>query len=148
MQEIALTQGQLALVDDAVYDYLMQWTWHAWYSPSTRSYYARRGTNTIYMQRAVLEYYGHDLTGLVVDHKNHKTLDNQLSNLLACTDRENAQNKSNNKSGYAGVYFDKHSNKYRAYVRVNGVLKGFGRHSTAKEAYEERTIYINMRRIK
>lgn len=47
---------------------------------------------------------------LVVDHRNHKTLDNTDDNLRVCTHTVNMRNKrkyKSNKSGYPGVKFQK-----------------------------------------
>ena len=43
MRAIPLTQGQWALVDDADYEWLMQYEWCAQWDKDTRSFYAVRG---------------------------------------------------------------------------------------------------------
>jgi hypothetical protein len=51
-------------------------------------------------------------------------LDNRKSNLRICTILENSHNKNvstNNKSGFTGVFFDKESKKWKAYIMCNGV---------------------------
>ena len=40
MQTIMLTKGQVALVDDADYAWLMLWKWKATWNKSTQSFYA------------------------------------------------------------------------------------------------------------
>ena len=75
---------------------------------------------------------------LVIDHINHKTLDNRKSNLRICTKQENVWNSnvySNNKSGCKGVF--KQDNKYIAnYARI--YLGTFDTYEEAKNAYEEK----------
>jgi hypothetical protein len=64
--------------------------------------------------------------GFVVDHINHKTLDNRRSvNLRTCTHAENCQNfdkarRNNKSSGVLGVHYFKQAKKWRAQVRVKG----------------------------
>jgi hypothetical protein len=58
----------------------------------------------------------------VVDHKNHITSDNRMSNLRVCTASENQYNRlmqSNNRSGAIGVCWDKKHEQWRAYISVN-----------------------------
>jgi hypothetical protein len=96
MKEIQLTQGKVALVDDEDYEYLNQWKWCA-RKGKLGTFYAKRTvrnniTNTyktIYMHRIIL-----NITNrfIYVDHENHDGLDNQKSNIKACTPKENANN--------------------------------------------------------
>lgn len=52
--------------------------------------------------------------GLVVDHINRDTLDNRKCNLRICTQFENMQNRSNNKTGTVGVRYYKTDDTYIA----------------------------------
>lgn len=62
--------------------------------------------------------------GEVVDHANGNRLDNRSGNLRKVTRQQNAENltrlKSNNRSGYRGVSWDKSSGKWLAAVRFKG----------------------------
>jgi len=61
--------------------------------------------------------------GLVVDHKNHNTLDNRRANIRLATIAENGQNRKLDKdstTGIRGVYYDKHANRWRVEVEVRG----------------------------
>lgn len=123
MKEIKLTQGQIALVDDEDYDYLMQWKWYA--SEFSNTFYAVRsahkfGENTrckrIYMHRTIMGA----PQKLEVDHIDHNGLNNQKNNLRLCSHMDNQRNKMSwSKSGYSGVHYKKDHKKYIAYICVD-----------------------------
>jgi hypothetical protein len=67
--------------------------------------------------------------GFYVDHINKDILDNRKENLRVCTNAENCQNRkirSTNTSGYKGVSFVKHINKWQARIYVNKVEINLG----------------------
>ena len=150
MKEIKLTQEKVTMVDDEVYEYLMQWKWCTVYWKGSKSFYAIRSNNIskkIGMHRVVLEYYGYNLTGLEVDHKNHDTLNNQLSNLRPCTKRQNAENRIDNTSGYPGVYWNKHDCKWFSMININGIKKYLESYNTAQQAFNVRQQYKKIHNI-
>lgn len=58
-----------------------------------------------------------------VDHKNHDRLDNRKENLRPCTNSQNLANqsiRSDNTSGYKGVYLDSTNKKWTAKITING----------------------------
>lgn len=115
MKEIKLTQGQFAIVDDDDFDYLNQWKWYAVKHRNT--FYATRMEKRkhIHMHRVIM----HVCPKLITDHIDHNGLNNQKSNLRACTSSQNKMNvlpMSN--TGYLGVYYQ--GNLIRAKIRVNG----------------------------
>lgn len=83
-------------------------------------------------------YFAHRLAWLYVhgewppeqiDHRNGSRADNRIANLRLATSAENHQNwkkRSNNSSGYIGVFWDKEKNKWRAGIRVSGKRKHLG----------------------
>ena len=83
---------------------------------------------------------GHN--GLIVDHVNNNPLDNRLDNLQLITNRENtSKDRKGGSSQYVGVYWDKQSKKWRAYIAINGKLKNLGIFTDeleAANAYKER----------
>lgn len=77
--------------------------------------------------------------GQVVDHINHNTLDNRLSNLRICSPRDNAFNRvkpRNRKksSDFKGVVKRKHLKKYRAMITLEGKKTHLGYFDTEEEA--------------
>lgn len=138
MKKIELTKGQYALVDDAFYDYLNQFSWHVCQKRKSGKYYAERSIRVngkkvnIRMHREILQTTKH------VDHINGDTLDNRLENLRECNNSQNHQNipKQNFKriphSKYKGV--TKRNNKWRATIRANGKPKELGLFETEIEA--------------
>lgn len=75
-----------------------------------------------------------------VDHINHNTLDNRLSNLRECSNKENSRNRktnANTESGRTGVYITD-SNKYAARIGVDGEKKHLGTFDTFSEACKAR----------
>jgi hypothetical protein len=127
---IPLTQGQYAKVDEEDYDGLMQFHWHAQWSPGMRGFYAQRK-----VRRAdgswTVELMHRQVTGFQwekVDHKkNRHTLDNRKANLRDGT-LHNGKNRTpqGGTSQYHGVCWHKGRQKWTARIRVDGVLKFLG----------------------
>lgn len=138
---IALTKGQVALVDASDYKWLMQWSWHAWWNPSTESFYAaRRESNILYMHREILQ-----CGPKQVDHKNHNTLDNRAENLRPATPGQNIANRGkncNNTSGFKGVSWHKGGRKWIANAGLNGKTVYLGLYSTPEEAHAAYSAFV------
>ena len=67
----------------------------------------------------------------IVDHINQKRDDNRWDNLRLVTRVENEQNKSLSKTNTSGQFgVRKARDKWQAYIRVNGVSKFLGNHSS------------------
>ncbi|AYO30638.1 hypothetical protein D2962_08375 [Biomaibacter acetigenes] len=82
--------------------------------------------------------------GMYVDHINHDTLDNRISNLRIVTGSGNAQNKkgalSNSKTGIRGVWWNKKDKCWRAKVIKNRTTvfeKNFKNIEEAEKAVRE-----------
>jgi len=127
MREIPLTQGKVALVDDADYEELNQWKWYAWKSHGI--WYARRTLNDVVpkgfvlMHRAILNA----PIGILVDHQDGDGLNNQRSNIRLATRAQNGHNRGplrNNKSGYKGV--SRSRNRWRAQIQMGGKVVYLG----------------------
>ena len=79
-----------------------------------------------------------------VDHKDIYSVNNHISNLRWCNQRENNQNRSKNKntsSIYKGVCFNKALNKWTAQIQYNGQKIHLGCYvdeSEAARAYDRK----------
>jgi len=110
------------MVDDDLYNYLNQWKWFAHKTKGNKRIYVGRTCRitgkpkTIKMHRIIMNTPNH----MIVDHKDHNTLNNQRSNLRNCNKSENGANRmSIGSSKYLGVSFNKHAKKWQAYIRKN-----------------------------
>jgi hypothetical protein len=119
-KSIALTQGLSAIVDDADYEWLSQWSWYPMHNKYT-TYAARcdaESHKTIYMHREITGAQ----RGQDVDHLNHNGLDNRRCNLRLCTRQQNMRNRRPNRnttSRYKGVCWSKRAGKWVAALYVN-----------------------------
>src|SRR5688500_5130193 len=117
-RELPLSQGYVAIVNDADFDYLSRWKWS--YHPNgaaVRTVVHAGKTYMIWMHRVVMGA----PDGLVVDHINGNRLDNRRRNLRICTQGENSLNRrkaSNNTSGYIGVVRNKQTGRYIAQIKL------------------------------
>lgn len=140
MREITLTKGYIAFVDDEDYDQLITHKWKANVTSSGQVYAMRAGLK---MHRVVMNA----PKGMVVDHINGNTLDNQKKNLRICEQRMNARNRGVRKtchktSMFKGVHLAK-SGVWIARIRVNSkgyCLGYFDREIDAALAYNQAAI--------
>jgi hypothetical protein len=141
-REIPLTQGKVALVDDADFEYLNQWTWSA--KKHRKTFYAVRypsrrygKRNFIFMHRLIMN----TPDDMETDHVDRDGLNNQRHNLRICTRAQNSHNigkLSTNTSGYKGVCKDRASWKARLIKNGKYVLnKCFYTAEEAARAYDK-----------
>lgn len=138
MKEIVLTKGQVALVDDADYEWLCRFKWCA--KLCRGKFYAARGVRvasrkyTVYMHRLVMQAQ----PGREVDHINGATLDNRRENLRLCTHGDNIRHMRkphrNSTSRYRGVYLNKKSRRWIAQIRWNRKAMFLGSFASEDEA--------------
>lgn len=134
MKEIQLTQGKVAVVDDADYGKLNQ---HKWFANKIHGrFYAsrRKGLKYVFMHREIL---GLTDQKIQVDHVNKNALDNRKSNLRQATNAENQRNRGidkDNRSGFKGVYWNKNANGFVAQIGVNGKKMYLGLFDSAEDA--------------
>lgn len=145
--EIPLTQGQVAIVDVHRFEELNKNKWYAHWRKDSQCFYAVRKIRAdgryfvIYMHRQVLHLKDKSLHA---DHINHNTLDNRECNLRPATYTQNRMNSrigTRNKSGYKGVSWHKHANKFIASLRTDGKLIYLGLFvdpSEAAKAYDRK----------
>lgn len=90
---------------------------------------------SVYMHRVVFGDAPED-----VDHINGNVLDNRRENLRAATRSQkmgNMKKPASNTSGFKGVSWAKHANKFRARIRILGKpYKHLGYFATAEEAHK------------
>jgi hypothetical protein len=138
MKEIKLSQGKVSQVSDHRFDFINQWRWTAAHD-KYGNWHAHRlegkGKNkkTIYMHRVIVNA----PPNKDVDHRDGNGLNNQDENLRICTDSQNLANskrRSDNTTGYKGVFLKKGKNKFRARITVNGKRINLGCFFTAAEA--------------
>ncbi len=134
-----------ALVDDEDYERINKYKWHAiktkwgWYAMRA-IYVPKMKSVKLYMAKEILRYVG----GKEVDHKNHNTLDNQKSNLRLCTSSQNSMNtriRTDNVSGYKGVYFHRLAKKWLAQIvkdKKNYYLGLYNNKHDAGKAYNKK----------
>jgi len=131
MAEIVLTQGKVALVDEADLPLVQGYRWHAqrararWYAIASPSRHGK-----IRMHRLILPGVA------LIDHRNRDGLDNRRHNLRAATESENRINqpKCRGAGRFKGVDWDKARQCWRARVRINGRLVSLGRYAEEVEA--------------
>lgn len=83
---------------------------------------------------------------LVIDHIDEDKTNNHVDNLRIVTNRFNASRKTNGTSKYVGVGWDKHCNKWKSQIWVNGKSKNLGSYKIeldAHEAYQKALKLIN-----
>lgn len=90
-RKLKLVKGGFTLVDAEDYERLLDYGWMVnagGYAYSTQWNREQQKYETIYLQRLLTDA----PKGMVVDHLNHKRLDNRKSNLRVCTHGDNMRN--------------------------------------------------------
>jgi hypothetical protein len=138
MRTIPLSQGYVALVDDADYERVSQFKWSAT-KTKTNVYGIRKvrlpnGRTTSQMLHRFIMGVTHPRVD--VDHKDHNGLNNQRQNLRLCVRGENNGNsrKTRGSSRYKGVSWDSGRKLWRADIRVHDKPIYLGRFSEECDA--------------
>lgn len=137
MKTINLTQGKVALVDDEDYESLSK---YKWYACKHGCYYALRHdqeSSTRNPKAMHHEIMVKNPRGMTIDHIDGNGLNNQRMNLRICTTAQNQWNSSkrtNNKSGFKGVYFHHRDKRWVAQIMVNNIRKYLGNFDTPELA--------------
>lgn len=141
-KQIPLTRGLFAIVDDADFERVNQFKWHACKSRNTKSiFYAQRHTPRPFRKLIILHIFlMNSPKGTDVDHIDGNGLNCRRENMRLATKAQNQWNRgknSTNTSGYKGVSFQ---GKWRASIKVNGNRIWLGTFPTAElaaRAYDE-----------
>ncbi len=149
MRQIKLTQGKVAIVDDADYEVLSK---HKWYAQLIgKVWYAQRNIKKTNGQRTIQKMHRlvmNPPAKIGIDHINGNGLDNCRCNLRICSQSENCQNQKAIRGGtskFKGVHFHKQSNKWMARIHVNykSIYLGvFDAETKAAIAYNEAAAYF------
>lgn len=125
----------ICLYDDADYKIIKKYKWHLHVHEKGKRIYAiahiyKKGKDTkIYMHRLLMGF-----PKKSVDHRNCNGLDNRRCNLRVSTVGQNTSNqrmRSDNKSGYKGVWFNSDEQKYCANIQFNYKHISLGAFSSA-----------------
>lgn len=141
MRIIKTNKGQKILVDDEDFDNLKDFTWYINSGGyAIRDEWRRGKKKGVLMHRNILSI----APGFFCDHKNRNPLDNRRKNLRIATAAQNQANRGkqkNNTSGYLGVCWLKHANKWMAYLNKKGKFHYIGRFNDRIEAARARDTY-------
>ena len=129
---IPLTQGKVAIVDAADYQWLSMYKWHA--AKYQNGFYA--GTRSKYRHISMHRLIMNAPPDKLVDHKDHNGLNNCRSNLRLCSVADNSHNRrpSNKTSRYKGVYWSKTAKIWKAVIRFKGKNQYLGKFDNEIEA--------------
>lgn len=116
MRTIPLTQGQVAIVDDADFDLVSRYKWCALRSRHT-FYAVSGGSPQFRMHRLILSARPDQL----VDHRDGDGLNNARTNLRVCTHQQNQRNQVRARrpvksSVFTGVHWLKRRKKWQARI--------------------------------
>ena len=136
-KRIPLTQGKVAIVDDADFLWLNEHKWHVTIH-SSRCYAVRHAKDNgrrskVYMHRVILD----PLFNKDTDHINGDGLDNRRRNLRACTRSQNQMNKRKGpgcSSKYKGVNWDKRHHKWQVQIGRRDERQHLGYFDDEREA--------------
>ena len=136
---IMLSTGQHMEIDRWAYQIFKNFTW---YFHKSSKYAATKYLGQQYWFHRVVAL--HPKYPECVDHINRNRLDNRIKNLRVCLKKDNPKNVSkakNNTSGYTGVFYHKHNNRWMARYGKKPVVY-LGCYKTIKEALAARNAAI------
>ncbi len=140
MKKIELTKGKFAIVDDDMFDFLNHFSWWAhnnggcWYAVHSFTKNCAPGKHVnIRMHQVVI---GAPMRGFVTRHLDGNGLNNQRSNLLHGTNRQNLQEKKCHRNGQlVGASWSKRDRVWCSNIRIKDSLLRIGTFNTMQEAH-------------
>ena len=135
-KELQLTASDLkALVDDDIYEDLLQYKWYVTkWNCVGRTYRSPRNGKTrhISLPNHIMQTFG-----ILYDHKDRNGLNNLRDNLRVATNQQNSFNRSKRagcSSKYKGVTYERSRATWRALIKYNGKTIHLGTFQTEIEA--------------
>jgi len=110
-------------------------------SINSSGYYQMTVLGSVQRAHRVIWKMVHGLDAECLDHINRDRLDNRIENLRSIKSADNALNlslRTDNKSGVAGVVWNKRRNKWAARISAGGVFYGLGYHDRFVDAVNAR----------
>lgn len=143
MKKISLTQGQVAIIDDADFEKVGGVKWYAQRTPRGNFYAVREiDGKTFYLHWAILGIKG-------IDHIDGDGLNNRRENLRSATMKQNTRSFRKKSSGmsskFRGVHWHKKTSKWRSKINRNGIgfhLGLFLDEKDAARAYDKKAIEL------
>lgn len=137
MKTIPLTQGKVAFVDDADYEAVMQFKWHA--CKRDRTFYAARGIRKPNGEKSIQLLHRFLMPGVAqIDHRDGNGCNDQRENIRPATTRQNNRGFRRKKIGttskFRGVSWDRRRLKWKAKIQVDGKEKFLGRFDSEEDA--------------
>lgn len=135
LAELTTSNGVCFIVDKIDLERVSQ---HTWCLGKTGYLVANINKKVVRLHRYLLDCKSNE----IVDHIDGNPKNNSRANLRVCTPSQNGKNikiKKNNTSGYPGISFLPHVNKYRVRITVDRKEIALGRYFTFEEALEART---------
>lgn len=136
MAEIPLSQGKVAIIDDADLPLVAPFKWYCNYGYAVRSILDCGKHRQVRMHRVIMNA----PDGMEVDHINGDRLDNRRANLRLCSRADNLKNKAVCKkhaeiaSRFKGVSWHKSSRKWRARIKLDKIYRSLGYFTDETEA--------------
>ena len=145
--EIALSRGQVTIIDDEDWEKVKQHKWHANLDRTTGGYYAvatvkkPNGSHSIIQMHRLIK---DAPPTLYIDHKDRDTLNNRKTNLRICTHQQNCCNRNGaykgSSSKFLGIYWNKRDKVWTAYISYHGIRKHLGSFKYETDAAQTRDI--------
>ena len=122
-------------IDHEDYSKICQYTW----CENSKGYiYASINGKRVFLHRFIMNVQN---ASVLIDHKNHITIDNRKSNLRIVTNSQNQMNRGKtqaNTSGVKGVFWHKNKHKWQANIQINNKLLYLGIFNDKNDAIQAR----------
>jgi len=127
--------NKFTLIDKEDYEKVKDYTWSL-----NNLFYVRardKDRNIITLHRLIMGF----PKNMLVDHRDHNTLNNKKQNLRICTQQQNLMNSKipiNNSSGHKGVSWCERLKRWRAYIKLDKKQIYLGSYNDKQDAIKAR----------